>query len=484
MSDTKNDPLPTDGAAPQGPRPNDQRRLANYGIIAISIIAILAGIHQARSVLTPIFIAAFFAVILYSCYSFMRERGVFGIKFSRFGAVAVITCVVFLFSMILTMVLTTQLSQFSKKFPSYWSSFSDAVTRSNDALMKRNIELKEILDFVPFLAKHGGDEPSEPPALTQDTPSALPAPDGAPNAAETPNTETPNAETANAETAAAEAENGDESLLPDGGTDAASDALQLALLDDDNILPPTNFKETPEKVIQVSMKMIYRYFIEGLGKIMSFVSMIFLVVLLLVFMLIEAVHLPEKVKAAIGDQENERVVSTVAMIRKYMTIKTLVSAIVGATVMVLLLATEVEYWALWGLLAFFLNFIPNIGSIIAAIPPVIVALADRGPWVALVVIAGFLVINIGVGYGLEPKLLGDGLGISSLVVLLSLIIWGSLLGSVGMFLSPPLAVICKIILSQFDETRWIAVLMANRPPAPPKPKPALPPPAPTPSSSD
>ena len=135
----------------------------------------------------------------YSFYAYMRERGIFGIRFSRIGAVTVITCVVLLFSMILTMVLTTQLSQFSKKFPSYWNSFSEAVIKSNDALMKRNIELKEIFDFIPFLERKGDKEnPSEPPALTQETVPALPAPDGAAD---------PDGET----------ENGDESLLPDDG---------------------------------------------------------------------------------------------------------------------------------------------------------------------------------------------------------------------------------------------------------------------------
>jgi predicted PurR-regulated permease PerM len=74
----------------------------------------------------------------------------------------------------------------------------------------------------------------------------------------------------------------------------------------------------------------------------------------------------------------------------------------------------------------------------------------------------FIVVNCGIGYGLEPFLLGDGLDVSPLVVLISLIMWGSLLGPTGMFLSPPLAVICKIILLQFEETKWIAILMANR----------------------
>lgn len=429
------------------PSRDGRGRLANYGVIAISVIAILYGIYMARSVLNPILIAAFFAVILYPFYSFLRKR------FTSVGALVLITGAVLLFGAVLMMVLTTQLSQFSKKFPGYWNSFSEFVIDSNDALMKRNIQLKEMFDFIPFLEKN--DAPDDVSAPEAQTPLL------------TDDSESVPAESADAEGADAETADPPPSATGDG-TDLLSAVTGIDLIDDNDILPPANFKETPEKVILVSLKVLYRYIIEGISKLMSFVSLIFLVVLLLIFMLIEVAYLPEKVKLAIGDTENERVRTTLGLILRYMWIKTLVSMLVAFLIMVLLLAMKIEYWALWCLLAFFLNFIPNIGSVVAAIPPIIVAFADRGFWPGVIVMAGYLVANIAVGYIVEPKLLGDGLGISALVVMLSLVICGALLGPVGMFLSPLLAVICKIILSQFDETRWIAVLMANGVPSPGK----------------
>ncbi len=121
---------------------------------------------------------------------------------------------------------------------------------------------------------------------------------------------------------------------------------------------------------------------------------------------------------------------------------------------------------LWGFVAFLLNYIPNIGSVVAAIPPIVLATVEHGVAIGCVDAAAFVVINCVVGYVLEPKLLGQGLDLSPLIVLIALIFFGWLLGPVGMFLSPPLAVVMKIIFVSFPETRWIAALMANRTPYP------------------
>ena len=94
---------------------------------------------------------------------------------------------------------------------------------------------------------------------------------------------------------------------------------------------------------------------------------------------------------------------------------------------------DVQYWALWGVIAFFFNFIPNIGSVVAAIPPIIIATADKGLVPGIIVAILFIVVNCGIGYGLEPFLLGDGLDDSPLVVLISQFMWGSLLGPTGCF---------------------------------------------------
>jgi predicted PurR-regulated permease PerM len=120
-----------------------------------------------------------------------------------------------------------------------------------------------------------------------------------------------------------------------------------------------------------------------------------------------------------------------------------------------------DYALLWGVLAFLFNFIPNIGSIIAAIPAVLITLVQLGGFSALIVAAFYIVINITIGSILEPKVMGKGLGISTLVVFLSLIFWGWLLGMVGMLLSIPLTIMAKIIFAANENTKWLAVLLGS-----------------------
>jgi predicted PurR-regulated permease PerM len=131
----------------------------------------------------------------------------------------------------------------------------------------------------------------------------------------------------------------------------------------------------------------------------------------------------------------------------------------GIAVFILLVVVGVNYAVLWGLLAFFLNYVPNIGSIIAAIPAVLLALIQLGFVESVIVAAGFVIINLLVGNVIEPRFMGRGLGLSTLVVFLSLIFWGWVLGPVGMLLSVPLTMTAKIALDSREETRWIATLL-------------------------
>ena len=118
-----------------------------------------------------------------------------------------------------------------------------------------------------------------------------------------------------------------------------------------------------------------------------------------------------------------------------------------------------DYPLLWGVLAFLLNFVPNIGSIIAAIPAVILALIQLGFVGALEVALVFVVVNIVLGSMLEPKYMGQGLGLSTLVVFVSLIFWGWVFGPVGMLLSIPLTIMLKLALQVNPQTKWIAILL-------------------------
>lgn len=202
----------------------------------------------------------------------------------------------------------------------------------------------------------------------------------------------------------------------------------------------------------------------------------FLILLTVVFMLLEAASFPAKLRAALADEDAdtsygylERVADG---IKRYLAMKTLVSFGTGATVAALVAALGVDFPILWGLLAFLLNYVPNIGSIIAALPAVLLAFIQFGGMRALMVAAGFLAINVIFGNVIEPKVMGRGLGISTLVVFVSLVFWGWILGPVGMLLSVPLTMTVKIALESGPDTRWIAVLLGEEPhePAPPADK--------------
>ena len=154
-------------------------------------------------------------------------------------------------------------------------------------------------------------------------------------------------------------------------------------------------------------------------------------------------------------------------IQEYLVIKTLVSLATGLLVGVWVWAWGVDFPFLWGVVAFILNYIPTLGSILAAIPPVALALIhpDLGWTVGLAVILGYIGVNLFLGNFVEPHFMGQKLGLSTLVVFLSLTFWGWIWGGVGMVLSVPLTMIVKILLQNSDDFHWIAVMLGPPPAA-------------------
>lgn len=187
----------------------------------------------------------------------------------------------------------------------------------------------------------------------------------------------------------------------------------------------------------------------------------FLIFLTVIFILFEAHSFPRKIRAAIDDPEKklERFQQFTDNLIRYLAIKTLASLGTGVCVGIWLAVLGVEYPVLWGLLAFLLNYVPNIGSIIAAVPAVLLTTVQLGPLSALWAALGYLAINVVFGNVIEPRFMGKGLGLSTLVVFLSLVFWGWILGPVGMLLSVPLTMTLKIALDSNEETRWIAVML-------------------------
>lgn len=200
-----------------------------------------------------------------------------------------------------------------------------------------------------------------------------------------------------------------------------------------------------------------------LTQLSNAMTSIFLLLLTVVFMLIEVPQLPAKLqplmaRPAEGMGAIQRALDSVT---HYLVLKTAISVVTGLVVWGMLTLLEVRFAFVWGLLALALNYIPNIGSVLAAIPPIVQVLAFSGFYDALIVLSGYLLINLVFGNILEPRMMGRGLGLSTLVVFLSLIFWGWLLGPVGMLLSVPLTIMVKIALEQTAGGQSIAVLLSD-----------------------
>jgi predicted PurR-regulated permease PerM len=201
-------------------------------------------------------------------------------------------------------------------------------------------------------------------------------------------------------------------------------------------------------------------FLSGMGSVLSNLVLILLTV---IFMLFEAESMPKRIHVALSDPDMKmtHIDRFLKSVNSYLGIKTLVSLATGVFIAIWLYALGVDHFLLWSVLAFMFNFIPNIGSIIAAVPAVLMAFVEFGFAKAGLAGLGFVIVNMVMGNVIEPRFMGRGLGLSTLVVFLSLIFWGWLLGSVGMLLSVPLTMVVKIALESREESMWLAVLLSS-----------------------
>jgi predicted PurR-regulated permease PerM len=213
----------------------------------------------------------------------------------------------------------------------------------------------------------------------------------------------------------------------------------------------------PGKAATQAMTVVSR----SMNALLSALSNTFLVVLTMVLMLMEGKTVPAKLRALSGDEDADisHFRRIAEQVQSYLAIKTLLSLATGALVGVWAAVLDVDFALLWGLLAFLLNYIPNIGSILAAVPAMLLALIQHGVGVSLGLGAGYVVVNMVLGNVVEPMWMGRKLGLSTTVVFLSLAIWYEIWGPVGMFLSVPLTMVIKIMLAHSKEYAAIAQLL-------------------------
>ena len=199
----------------------------------------------------------------------------------------------------------------------------------------------------------------------------------------------------------------------------------------------------------------------ALSSLIGLVQSTFFVLLTVVFILMEATVIPGKIRAIADspDEDLSRWQRVLKDLQGYLAVKTFTSLTTGTIAGLGCLVLGVPYPLIFGLIAFVLNYVPALGSIIAAIPAIILALLLNG-WVnAMLVLTVYLTVNVTIGNLLEPQIMGRRMGLSPLVVFLSLVFWGFILGPVGMFLSVPLTMIVKILLEGTEDLRWLGVIL-------------------------
>jgi AI-2 transport protein TqsA len=209
---------------------------------------------------------------------------------------------------------------------------------------------------------------------------------------------------------------------------------------------------------KIDIMALITHVVGGVGVIFGDFFIIFLSV---IFLLAETTSFPSKFSRAFSNSKEKmiHVNHVLSKIRHYLAIKAITSLITGGLATALLVMIGVDYPFLWGMLAFLLNFIPSIGSLIAAIPALLLALVQLGFGAFVWTGIGYFVINNVIGNFVEPKLMGKMLGLSTFVTFASLIGWGFIFGPIGMFLSVPLTMTIKIALDTSEKTRWLGIML-------------------------
>jgi AI-2 transport protein TqsA len=187
----------------------------------------------------------------------------------------------------------------------------------------------------------------------------------------------------------------------------------------------------------------------------------FFVLVATVFLLLQATHLSARLSRELGpdNQLQLQMVQVTQRIARFFAIRVRVNLLVAIGITAWLLILGVDLAILWGILAFFLSFVMYVGLATAAVPPVLLALAESGIWWAVLVVLGVMVINVGVENILAPAMMGQGLNLAPVVVLSSIVFWAWVLGPLGFILAIPLTVIVVMILASNPGTHWITVLL-------------------------
>ena len=237
------------------------------------------------------------------------------------------------------------------------------------------------------------------------------------------------------------------------------------IADNTDLLRKFGINYSADHPINTEPGLLMKIILNGIDHLKQIISMVFLIMLLTIFFLLELDSFPLKFKAMFSQSGNEKSIinlnKIIINLRSYIGIKSITSFATGLFIYLGLLFLNVDYAILWGSIAFLLNYIPNIGSLIAAIPAVIFAGIELGGSTLLYTGILYFGVNFIIGSIIEPKVMGKGMGLSMAVILISLMFWGWLFGPIGMFLSVPLTMVLKVFLESNEDSKYFAILIGT-----------------------
>jgi len=377
---------------------------ARFLITAAAFVIVIAGMRAAVEIIIPFLLAVFLAIIGTPALFWLKGRGI-----STIFAILIVSLVIMLAGLMIGTILATSIADFTNDLPRYTNEFNANIQNLEerwDTWLQEQRDKFAPDDETPVILDNGDTQPASPPQSDSLVLQAAPA------AVETENKEP--------------------------------------------------FSLTQMLDAQKGIKLIQNL----IAQVGNILTKGFLIYLTTIFILLEASILPGKIKAAMKNNAEafDNMAGIADDVKKYLAMKTAISLGTGILITIWLVILDVKYPVVWGLIAFLLNFVPNIGSIIAAIPACILAFLQLGLGTAALTAAGYLFVNIVIGNFIEPRLMGQRLGLSTLVVFLSLVFWGWVLGPIGMLLSVPLTMAVKIALQSHPDTRKLAILLDSQKP--------------------
>lgn len=218
--------------------------------------------------------------------------------------------------------------------------------------------------------------------------------------------------------------------------------------------------------VKIDLAKVAAWLIRSLGTFLGFVWKLFLVIMFLAFIIFSRGQATAKLAAALGKQRSEMITGVIneinIQVRKYLVIKTIMSLINGLMVWAVLKMFKVDFAEIFGFIAFALNYIPNLGSLVATILRVSFALLQFGTiWIPLWILIITVSLDALMGNIIEPKIMGSGLGLSPLVIIFSLMFWGWMWGISGLILAVPIAAVVRIACQNIPGLKVVAVMMAD-----------------------